>query len=73
MTLMSETFLLCVMFLLQMIKSLHLLRGLKRTPNAAVVKPEPEKKEPFVKWLKHILRNDENLKSLIHGQVAKYT
>ena len=32
----------------------------KKTPNAAVVKPEPEKKEPFVKRLKHILGNDEN-------------
>ena len=44
------------MFLLQMIKRLHLLRGLKKTvtPTAAMVKPEPENKEPFVKWLKHI-------------------
>ena len=32
----------------------------KKTPNTAVVKPEPEKKEPFVKRLKHILGNDEN-------------
>lgn len=32
----------------------------KKMSSAAVVKPEPEKKEPFVKRLKHILGSDEN-------------